>query len=78
MVTIKKLAKRLGVDYITAKGLVNIGVNMGTTKVIGSARNENGKGRPSVLYSVPDFFIVDLSLVEKKNQKKNQKKKKAA
>lgn len=63
--TAKMLAAKLGLDYVGAKAFITVGEMMGAIKVAGSVHtSETGKGKPSVLYDIPDSFTVNFSELE--------------
>lgn len=61
--TINQLAANLGVAYPVAANLIALMVKVGQAKSVGKkpAATKSGKGKPSIVYEVPDSFTVQLS-----------------
>jgi hypothetical protein len=59
-VTVSELASNLGVDYAVASALVKVALQQGTAKVDGVVKTTSGKGKPSVVYELPERLEVNL------------------
>lgn len=62
--TAKELSDRLGVDYVVVSSVLRFLVQKGYAAEVGSQKSPSGKGKPSIVYEVPES--VTLNLGEKK------------
>lgn len=58
--TVKQLAEAIGVEYLMASSLVKLMVSKGVAKAVDKLPSEKGKGKPSVIYEIPDSFEISL------------------
>lgn len=59
-VTVSELAFNLGVEYGVASALVKVALVQGTAKAVDSVKKVSGKGKPSVVYELPERLEVNL------------------
>lgn len=59
-ITCKQLSNILGVDYLQASSLLKVLTTKGVAEEAATNRT-NKRGRPTIVYSVPDNIIIDLS-----------------
>jgi len=60
--TTTELAKLLGVEYAPATGFIKTLVELKLAKVVGSRAANGGKGKPSIIYSIPHSFELNLEV----------------
>lgn len=63
VLTVNEFANRIGVEYVIASSVLKYLVITGDVQTVGSRKTATGKGKPSILYEVPD--TVSLNLVSK-------------
>lgn len=59
-VTAKQLGERLGVEYAVAANLVKLIVGSGQGKEVGKVDMNGAKGKPAVIFELPDVFTLSL------------------
>jgi predicted transcriptional regulator len=52
--TIKQLAEKTGQDYLVVTGVVKFLVSKGLAKEVDKVKAEGGKGKPSIVYEIPE------------------------
>jgi Mn-dependent DtxR family transcriptional regulator len=60
-VTVKSLAAKLQVEYPTASALIKLMESKGQAKEVGKRPNLTGKGKPSVIYEIPESFEISFA-----------------
>ena len=59
-VTAKQLGERLGVEYAVAANLAKLIVSSGQGREFGKVDMHGAKGKPAVIYELPDVFTLSL------------------
>jgi hypothetical protein len=58
--SVKELAESAGVDYAVAGGLVKFLESRGIAKLVEQRKREDGRGKPTNIYEVPETVTVEL------------------
>lgn len=59
--TVNDLCKKTGIEYATAMGLVKVMLVLGIANVHSKRKTLTGKGKPSIVYEIPDEFTINLN-----------------
>lgn len=58
--TIKEFAKLNDVNENEANGFIKFLVKVGKAKITGKQVSKSGKGKPSIIYEIPNEFTVTI------------------
>jgi hypothetical protein len=61
--TTKEFMQRWGTDYTETSGFLKLLEKKGVVKHVGDKRPDGGKGKPSIIYSIPKNIKLDLDIV---------------
>ena len=60
--TTKQLASKLGIEYVVASNMVKFLSGRGIITQVDKVKPPSGKGKPSIVWAVPETFEVNLDL----------------
>jgi hypothetical protein len=58
--TVKDFSDKSGVSYAVVAGVFKLGVTAGVIQEVEKRKTASGKGKPSIVYEVPDVVTFDL------------------
>lgn len=64
ILTTKKFAELNDMDYPSAKGVIDHMLKLGLVHIIGKEKSSSGKGKPSVLYEIPETATMTFKVCE--------------
>lgn len=60
--TTKDFMQRWGTEYTETSGFLKLLEKKNIVKVIGDRKPEGGKGKPSIIYSIPKNINLDMNV----------------